>query len=104
MGEPTATLPTTPTRPLESLLATSNHKKFCWEYTIYNMYVEVERAVIVIITEVFPKSLVGLEVMPGLLPPNLKSKTALTYIQTLAKDPRNDHDAILTLKESASQV
>ena len=52
----------------------------------------------------FPKSLVRLEVMPGLLPPNLKSKAALTYIQKLAKDPRNDHDAILTLKESASQV
>ena len=65
---------------------------------------EVERAVIVILTEVFPKSLVGLEVMPGLLPPNLESKKALTYIQKLAKDPRNDHDAILTLKESASQV
>ena len=32
---------------------------------------EVERAVIVVLKEVFPKSLVGLEVMPGLLPPNL---------------------------------
>ena len=65
---------------------------------------EVERAVIIILTEVFLKSLVELEVMPRLLPLNLKSKIALTYIQKLAKDPRNDHDAILTLKESASQV
>ena len=103
MGDPKATLPTTPAWPLVSL-ATSNHKKFRWENTIYNTYMKVERAVIVILTEVFPKSLVGLEVMPGLLPPNLKSKTALTYIQKLAKDPRNDHDAILTLKESTSQV
>ena len=103
MGDPKATLPTTPVRPSESLAA-SNHKKFCWENTIYNTYMEVERAVIVILTEVFPKSLVGLEVMPGLLPPNLKSKKALTYIQKLAKDPRNDHDTILTLKESSSQV
>ena len=65
---------------------------------------EVERAVIVVLKEVFSKSLVGLKVMPGLLPPNLKSKKALAYIQKLAKDPRNDHDAILTLKESASQI
>ena len=103
MGEPNATLPTTPTRPSESL-AISNHKKFRWENIIYNLYMEIKRAVIFTLMEVFPKSVVGLEVMPGLLPPNLKSKKALTYIQKLAKDPRNDHDAILTLKESASQV
>ena len=103
MGDPTATLPTTPTWP-SATIATSNHKQFWWENTIYNTYMEVERAVIVLLQEVFPKSLVGLKVMPGLLPPNMKSKKALTYIQKLAKDPRNDHDAVLDLKESASQV
>ena len=65
---------------------------------------ETERSTVLLLKEVFPNSLVGLEVMPGLLPPNLKSKKALVYIQKLAKDPRNDHDAIITLKESASQV
>ena len=65
---------------------------------------EVKRSVVIVLKEVFPNSLVGLEVMPGLLPPNLKSKKALAYIQKLAKDPRNDHDATLTLKESTSQV
>ena len=42
--------------------------------------------------------------MPGLLPPNLKSKKALAYIQKLAKDPQNENDATITLKESASQI
>ena len=44
--------------------------------------------------------------MPGLLPPNLKSKKALTYIQKLAKDPRNNHNVTITLslKGSTSQV
>ena len=65
---------------------------------------EAERSTILLLKEVVPNNLVGLEVMPGLLPPNLKSKKALAYIQKLAKDPRNDHDATLTLKESASQV
>ena len=64
----------------------------------------VKQAVIFLLQEVFPKSLVGLEVIPGMLPPNLKSKRALKYIQKLAKDPWIDHDAVLDLKNSASQV
>ena len=100
MGDTTATLPMTPIRPTDP----SNHKKYRWETTIYNTYMDVERAVIVLLLWVFPNSLVGKEVMPGLLPPNMKSKDALKYIQKMAKDPRNDHDATLTLKESASKV
>ena len=65
---------------------------------------EVERSTVLVLKEVFPNSLVGLEVMPGLLSLNLKSKKALAYIQKLAKDSRNDHNVTLTLKESASQV
>ena len=70
MGESKATLPKTPIRPTESL-ATTNHKKFRWENSIYNSYMEVERSVVIVLKEVFSNSLVGLEVMPGLLPPNL---------------------------------
>ena len=39
-----------------------------------------------------------------MLPPILKSKRALKYIEQLAKDPRVDHDAVLDLKNSAAQV
>ena len=102
-GDPTAILPKTPVRPTESL-ATINRKTFCWKNSVYNSYMEVEHSTVLLLKEVFPNCLVGLEVMPGLLPPNLKSKKALAYIQKLAKDPRNDHDATLTLKQSASQV
>ena len=42
--------------------------------------------------------------MPRQLPPNLKGKKALAYIQKLAKDSRNNHDATLNLKEPASKV
>ena len=80
----------------------------CWTWLVFHSLSGVREgehsAVIVLLQEVFPNSLVGKEVMPGLLPPNMKSKDALTYIQQMAKDPRNDHDATLTLKESASQV
>ena len=65
---------------------------------------ETERFTVHLLKEIFLNSLVGLEVMPGQLPPNLKGKKALGYIQKLAKDPRNDHDAALNLKESASKV
>ena len=103
MGDQNATLPTEPARP-DSSLATTNHKQFRWETTIYNKYIGVKQSVIFLLKKVFPKSLVGLEVIPGILPPNLKSKRALKYIQKLAKDPRQDHDAVLDLKNSAAQV
>ena len=64
----------------------------------------IEQAVIFLLQEVFPKSLVGLEVIPGMLPPLLKSKRALKYIEKLVKDPRIDHDAVLDLKNSAALV
>ena len=65
---------------------------------------ETERSTIYLLKGVFPNSLIGLEVMHGQLPPNLKGKKALVYIQMLAKEPRIDHDAALNLKESASKV
>ena len=65
---------------------------------------ETERSTVLLLKEIFPNSLVGLEVMPGQLPPYLKGKKALAYIQKLANDPRNDHDAAINLKESASKV
>ena len=64
----------------------------------------IKQAVIFLLQEVFPKSLVGLEVIPGMLSPLLKSKRALKYIEKLAKDPRLNHDAVLDLKTSATQV
>ena len=82
MGNPKATLPTAPTRPLATL-ATSNHKQFRWEITIYNTYMEVEQAIVVLLQEIFPKSLVGLEVIPGMLPPLLKSKRTLKWPKIL---------------------
>ena len=76
MGDPNAILPKTPIQPTESL-ATTNHKKFHWENSIYNSYMEVERFTVLVVKEVLPNSLVGLKVMPSrLLPPNLKSKKA----------------------------
>ena len=65
---------------------------------------ETECSTVLLLKEIFPNSLVGLEVMPGLLPPNLKGKKALAYIQKLTKDPQNGHDATIPLKESAPQV
>ena len=84
MGNLKATLPTAPTRPLATL-DTSNHKQFWWENTIYNIYIGVKQAVLVLLQQVFPKSLVCLEVIPGMLLPLLKSKRALTYIKQLAE-------------------
>ena len=46
----------------------------------------------------------GLEVIYGQLPPNLKGRKAFNYIATMAKEPHIDHDAALTLKESAYKI
>ena len=65
---------------------------------------KMEHATVHLLKEVFPNSLVGLEVMYGQLPPNLKRKTALEYIKKMAKEPRIDHNATLNLKKSAYKV
>ena len=64
----------------------------------------MEHATVHLLKEVFPNSLVGLEVMYGQLPPNLTGKTALEYIKKIAKEPRIDHDAALNLKKSVYKV
>ena len=81
-----------------------NYKKFRLELTLSTNYIETEHTTVDLLKEVFPKSLVGLEVMYVQLPPNLKGKTALKYKKKLAKEQCIDHDAAHNLNESASKV
>ena len=103
MGEPDAELPKAPERP-DKELAVTNHKKFCWELTLYTNYMETERAAVHLLKEVFPNSLVGLEVTYGQLPPNLKARTAFEHIEKMAKQPHVDHEAALSLLKSSYNV
>ena len=65
---------------------------------------ETERATIELLKEVFPNSLVGLEVTYGQLPSNLKARKTFNYIKTMAREPYIDQDAALTLQESVYKV
>ena len=103
MGEPDAELPKAPERP-DKGLATTNYKKFRWELTLYTNYMETERATVHLLKEVFPNSLVRLEVTYGQLPPNLKARTAFEHIEKMAKQPHVDHEATLTLQKSSYNV
>ena len=65
---------------------------------------ETEHATVYLLKEVFPNSLVGLEVMFGYLPPNLRGRTAFEYTKKMAKEPRINHNAALNPKGSAYKV
>ena len=103
MGDPDAKLPKAPRRP-DKGLATISYKKFCWELTLHTNYMETECATLHLLKEVFPNSLVELEVTYGQLPPNLKARKAFEHIEKMAKKPYVDHEAALTLQKSLYNV
>ena len=103
MGDPEAELPEAPTRPPKELGGT-NHRKFHWELKLYNTYMETERTTVELLKEIFPNSLVGLEVTYGQLPPNLKARKAFAHIEKMAKKPYIDLEAALILQKSAYNV
>ena len=65
---------------------------------------DTERSTVHLVKEIFPTSLVGREVIHRQVPLNLKGQKASVYIQKLGKNPWNDHDVVIDLKESASKV
>ena len=58
---------------------------------------DAERAAVHVLKEIFPNSLVGLEVTYGHLSPNLKTRTVFAHIKKMAKQPHVDHEAALSL-------
>lgn len=85
LGDPKEALPIAPKGPANSL-AVSNPKQFRWELQMYNDHMNAQRATVNLLKELFPNSLVALEVTNGYLSPKLTAKEVYEHIEKTASN------------------